>query len=157
MPIAFFYYSTHIDCTPFIFTLYMILCVLPYVLHYTCFHLPWAWRDLSKPLVLHKHLVFIFILVIDCRPTPQQRQPPEGKASFCISLTLEGHGDHYVKLVMQWCRGWVRTRRFTQPLGIHFDIDCCRPIPSNVRPAKGKDSHTRRSRRSLRKTCHAVE
>jgi hypothetical protein len=22
---------------------------------------------------------------------------------------LEGHGDHYVKRVMQWCRGWVRT------------------------------------------------
>jgi hypothetical protein len=28
-----------------------------------------------------------------------------------MTLTLEGHGDHYVKRVMQWCRGWVRMTR----------------------------------------------
>jgi hypothetical protein len=45
-----------------------------------------------------------------CRPIPSnvilQKERP-----VCISI--EGHGDHYVKRVMQWCRGWVRTGRFS--------------------------------------------
>jgi hypothetical protein len=44
-----------------------------------------------------------------CRPIPSnfilQKERP-----VCISI--EDHGDHYVKGVMQWCRGWVRTGRF---------------------------------------------
>ncbi|EFX76440.1 hypothetical protein DAPPUDRAFT_322339 [Daphnia pulex] len=63
---------------------------------------------------------------------PQQRQPAKGKArktcqkevgpiprnfnlqkerAVRLSFTFEGHGDHYIKRVMQWCRGWVRTGR----------------------------------------------
>jgi hypothetical protein len=49
-----------------------------------------------------------------------------------MSFTLQGHGDHYVKRVMQWCRGWVRTGCVTYPFGIHFDIGVSRPSPSNV-------------------------
>ncbi|EFX77671.1 hypothetical protein DAPPUDRAFT_247331 [Daphnia pulex] len=28
-----------------------------------------------------------------------------------LSFTFEGHGDHYEKLLIQWCRGWVRKER----------------------------------------------
>ncbi|EFX89760.1 hypothetical protein DAPPUDRAFT_94707 [Daphnia pulex] len=63
---------------------------------------------------------------------PQQRQPSKGKArktcqkevgpiprnfnlqkerAVRLSFTFEGHGDHYIKRAMQWCRGWVRTGR----------------------------------------------
>ncbi|EFX84845.1 hypothetical protein DAPPUDRAFT_238258 [Daphnia pulex] len=64
----------------------------------------------------------------DCSSThPQQRQPAnkekdshtrrpnpsnvnlQNEMPVCMSFTLEGHGDLYVKRVMQWCRGWVRT------------------------------------------------
>ena len=59
----------------------------------------------------------------------------------CMSFTLEGRGEHYVKLSMRWCRGWVRTGRAAfiikqvqKPLGsavgIHFDFGFCRPIPA---------------------------
>ncbi|EFX86637.1 hypothetical protein DAPPUDRAFT_97789 [Daphnia pulex] len=37
---------------------------------------------------------------------PQQRHLQKERP-VCISI--EGHGDHYVKRFMQWCRGWVRT------------------------------------------------
>ncbi|EFX78286.1 hypothetical protein DAPPUDRAFT_246521 [Daphnia pulex] len=73
----------------------------------------------------------------DTHSNPQQRKPAEGKAhpppatTTCkrkgtpiprnfnlqteravrLSFTFEGHGDHYIKRVMQWCRGWVRTGR----------------------------------------------
>jgi hypothetical protein len=60
-----------------------------------------------------------------------------------MTLTLEGHGDHYVKRVMQWCRGWVRMTRVAslskrynsskcKLFGIYFDIGYCRPIPGKV-------------------------
>ena len=50
--------------------------------------------------------------------------------------------------------------RKAQPFGIHFDIGCCRPIPSNVNLKKKRAVciyflHARRSRRSLRDTCYA--
>ncbi|EFX89592.1 hypothetical protein DAPPUDRAFT_310473 [Daphnia pulex] len=62
---------------------------------------------------------------------PQQRQPAKGKArktcqkevgpiprnfnlqkerAVRLSFTFEGHGDHYIKRVMQWCRGWHNLR-----------------------------------------------
>jgi hypothetical protein len=60
----------------------------------------------------------------------------------CMSFTLEGRGEHYVKLSMRWRRGWVRTVRVSslssrynshkaQPFDIHFDFGFCRPIPIN--------------------------
>ncbi len=50
------------------------------------------------------YLVFILILVF-CRPIPSNVNLKKEKP-VCISFTFEGHGDHYVKRVMQWCRGW---------------------------------------------------
>ncbi|EFX89255.1 hypothetical protein DAPPUDRAFT_232963 [Daphnia pulex] len=73
----------------------------------------------------------------DTHSNPQQRKPAEGKAhpspatttfkrkgtpiprnfnlqkerAVRLSFTFEGHGDHYIKRAMQWCRGWVRTGR----------------------------------------------
>jgi hypothetical protein len=29
----------------------------------------------------------------------------------CMSFTIEGRGEYYVKLSMRWCRGWVRIGR----------------------------------------------
>ncbi|EFX69929.1 hypothetical protein DAPPUDRAFT_328638 [Daphnia pulex] len=55
---------------------------------------------------------------------PQQRQPAERKRPVSMTLTLEGHGDHYVKRVMQWCRGWVRMTRVASLSK--------RPIPGKV-------------------------
>ncbi len=54
----------------------------------------------------------------------------------CMSLTLEGHEEDYVKLSMRWCKGWVRTGRVAslssryksrkaQPFGFHFDFGFC--------------------------------
>jgi hypothetical protein len=56
--------------------------------------------------------------------------------TVCMSFTLEGRGEHYVKLSMRWCRGWVRTGRAASlssryksrkaqpfaPFGNHFDF-----------------------------------
>ncbi|EFX79878.1 hypothetical protein DAPPUDRAFT_319206 [Daphnia pulex] len=33
----------------------------------------------------------------------------QNERPVCMSFTFEGHGDHYLKIVIQWCRGWVRT------------------------------------------------
>ncbi|EFX85228.1 hypothetical protein DAPPUDRAFT_237696 [Daphnia pulex] len=32
-----------------------------------------------------------------------------------VCISIEGHGDHYVERVMQWCGGWVRT-------GLNFGV-----------------------------------
>ncbi len=55
------------------------------------------------------HLVFILIFGF-CRPIPSNVNLKKERP-VCISI--EGHGDHYVKRVMQWCRGWVRTGSFS--------------------------------------------
>ncbi|XP_046646148.1 uncharacterized protein LOC124336399 isoform X2 [Daphnia pulicaria] len=39
-----------------------------------------------------------------------------------MSFTLEGHGDHSVKQIMQWCRGWVRTGRDEKEKGKAIEI-----------------------------------
>jgi hypothetical protein len=39
-----------------------------------------------------------------------------------MSFTLEGHGDHSVKQIMQWCRGWVRTGRVEKEKGKAIEI-----------------------------------
>jgi hypothetical protein len=56
-------------------------------------------------------LVFILIFGF-CRPIPSNVNLKKEKP-VCISFIFEGHGNHYVKRVMQWCRGWVRTGRFS--------------------------------------------
>ncbi|EFX71496.1 hypothetical protein DAPPUDRAFT_111700 [Daphnia pulex] len=38
------------------------------------------------------------------------------KRPVCMSFTFEGHGDHYVKLSMLWCRGWTHPQQ-RQPAG----------------------------------------
>jgi hypothetical protein len=86
----------------------------------------------------------------------------------CMSFTLEGRGENYVKLSMRWCRGWVRTGRVAslssryknhkaQPFGIHFYFGYCRPIPRNVNLKKASLHflHARRSKQK-RKTCHVT-
>jgi hypothetical protein len=89
-----------------------------------------------------------------------------------MSFTLEGRGEHYVKLSMRWCRGWVRTGRaafiikqvqkpLSSAVGIHFDFGFCRPIPSNVnlkkeRPVCISFTFEGHGDHSLRKTCHVM-
>jgi hypothetical protein len=69
-------------------------------------------KHLDKELLIKLRLSFLVFILDDigfCRPIPSnvilQKERP-----VCISI--EGHGDHYLKLFMQWCRGWVRTGRF---------------------------------------------
>ncbi len=69
----------------------------------------------QRALVLHRDSIFvkqnpfgINFEIVFCRPIPSnvnlQKERP-----VCMSFPFEGHGDHYVKLSMRWCRGWVRT------------------------------------------------
>ncbi|EFX80709.1 hypothetical protein DAPPUDRAFT_243427 [Daphnia pulex] len=58
------------------------------------------------------------------RLKPFREDPSPATSSEGMASLIEGHGDHYVQRVMQWCRGWVRTGRFSSLSS--------RPIPSNV-------------------------
>jgi hypothetical protein len=94
----------------------------------------------------------LILFVVDLTPG---RQPAEGRGQFaCPSLTFEGLGDHYVKLSMLWCRGWVRTESFHNHLVFILIIFFCKPIPSYVNLREERPvciSFNRRSRRSLHK------
>ena len=79
-------------------------------------------------------------------------QPADGPASLHVLHAWRSRGILRVKLSMRWCRGWVRTGRVAslssrcnsrkvQPFGFHFDIFCCRPIPSNVNLSFNFEGH----------------
>jgi hypothetical protein len=61
-------------------------------------------RRVRKPFGIHFDIGF-------CRPIPSNVNLKKERP-VCIFFTLEGHGDHNVKRVMQRGRGWVRTERF---------------------------------------------
>ncbi|EFX85613.1 hypothetical protein DAPPUDRAFT_98703 [Daphnia pulex] len=69
-------------------------------------------QNMSFSLEGHKEHYYVKLACggVEVGPIPSnfilQKERP-----VCISI--EGHGDHYVKRVMQWCRGWVRTGRFS--------------------------------------------
>jgi hypothetical protein len=73
----------------------------------------WEWHVFHHYQSSRKGKLFGFHFDIGfCRPIPRNVNLKKEK-TVCISFTFEGHGDHYVKRVMQWCRGWVRTGRFS--------------------------------------------
>ncbi|EFX88339.1 hypothetical protein DAPPUDRAFT_96137 [Daphnia pulex] len=67
---------------------------------------------------------------------PQQR-PLQKERPVCISI--EGHVDHYLKRIMQWCRGWVRTGSFASL--------------SRSQSSKGKEKAKEISRVSISAPC----
>ncbi|EFX71526.1 hypothetical protein DAPPUDRAFT_111702 [Daphnia pulex] len=53
-----------------------------------------------------------------CPPDPSPATSTcRRKRPVCMSFTFEGHGDHYVKLSMLWCRGWTHPQQQRQPAG----------------------------------------
>ncbi len=65
--------------------------------------------QITKPFGIHFDIGF-------CRPIPSNANLKKERP-VCIFFTLEGHGDHTVKRVMQRGRGWVRTGRFFTIIG----------------------------------------
>ncbi|EFX82268.1 hypothetical protein DAPPUDRAFT_241528 [Daphnia pulex] len=66
-----------------------------------------------------KHYVKLACGGLEVGPIPQQRHLQKERL-VCISI--EGHGDHFVKGVMQWCRGWVRTGLLHHYLEVNYGV-----------------------------------
>jgi hypothetical protein len=80
--------------------------------HYVERTMQWC-RGWARTTRVHFDLVFILILVVvDVDPSPSNFKMQKERP-VCMYFIIEGHGDHYVKRVMQWCKGWVRTGRVT--------------------------------------------